>query len=98
VGIILKVCSYYYLQEVELQKRLRMKKLIVVFVLLFQALCNTHDKEIFELLTSTYNEKNTGKRGAVGSQLVIQRAQIILEEVKQLGLFTRLQCLEYIGG
>lgn len=89
----------YYLQYggSTLAFSLRRQEFLIPVGIILKALSNTQDKEIFELLTSIYHERNTGKRGAVGTQLVIQRAQIILEEVKQVGLFTRLQCLEYIG-
>jgi len=48
-------------------------------------------------LTSCYNEKYEKGKGVVGTQLVGERAQIILDEVHALSLLTRLECLEYIG-
>jgi len=62
-----------------------------------QALIETTDREIYVNLTSCYNDKYGKGKGAVGTQLVGERAKIILDEVRDLSLFTRLQCLEYIG-
>ncbi|MCO5567759.1 hypothetical protein L7F22_021453 [Adiantum nelumboides] len=89
----------YYMQHgsATLAFSYRRQEFLIPVGIILKALSHTQDKEIFELLTSTYDERYTGKRGAVGTQLVIQRAQIILEEVRQVGLFTRLQCLEYLG-
>ncbi|KAH7297471.1 hypothetical protein KP509_26G071000 [Ceratopteris richardii] len=75
----------------------RRQEFLIPVGIILKALSHTQDREIFELLSSIYDENNSGKRGAVGTQLVVQRAQIILEEVRRVGLFTRLQCLEYIG-
>lgn len=36
-------------------------------------------------------------RGAIGSQLVGERAKIILDEVRELSLLDRSQCLQHIG-
>eukprot|EP00249_Psilotum_nudum_P029207 c39666_g1_i1 orf=2-877(-) len=69
----------------------RLEYLIPVGIVL-KALLNTQDREIYDLLTSVQQEENDGIRGAVGTQLVSQRVQIILEEVKQLSLSTQLQC------
>ncbi|KAI5063258.1 hypothetical protein GOP47_0021805, partial [Adiantum capillus-veneris] len=89
----------YYMQygSATLAFSYRRQEFLIPVGIILKALVQTQDKEIFELLTSSYDERNTGKRGAVGTQLVIQRAQIILEEVRQVGLFTMLQCLEYLG-
>lgn len=62
-----------------------------------QALIDTNDHEIFLSLTSCYNEKYQRQKGAVGTQLAGERAQIILDEVRALLLLTRSQCLEHIG-
>ncbi|XP_061348882.1 DNA-directed RNA polymerase I subunit 2 isoform X2 [Gastrolobium bilobum] len=65
--------------------------------IVLKALIDTTDREIYVNLTSCYNEKYEKGKGAVGTQLVGERAKIILDEVRDLSLFTRLQCLEYIG-
>ncbi|KAK7317376.1 hypothetical protein RJT34_01538 [Clitoria ternatea] len=65
--------------------------------IILKALIDTSDREIYVNLTSCYNEKYEKGKGAVGTQLVGERAKIILNEVRDLSLFTRLQCLEYIG-
>ncbi|CAK8540173.1 unnamed protein product [Lathyrus sativus] len=65
--------------------------------ILLKALIDTTDREIYVNLTSCYNEKYEKGKGAVGTQLVGERAKIILDEVRDLSLFTRLQCLQYIG-
>lgn len=36
-------------------------------------------------------------KGVVGTQLVGERAKIILDELRDLALFTREQCLQHIG-
>lgn len=89
----------YYLQygSASLAFSLRRQEFLIPVAFILKALSNTQDKEIFDLLTSVHSQNNLGQRGAVGTQLVIQRAQIVLEEAKQHGLFTRMQCLEYIG-
>lgn len=48
-------------------------------------------------LTSVYNEKYEKAMGCVGTQILSERAKIILNEVRDLNLFTRIQCLQYIG-
>ncbi|KAF1896751.1 hypothetical protein Lal_00034451 [Lupinus albus] len=65
--------------------------------IVLKALIDTTDREIYVNLTSCYNEKYEKGKGVVGTQLVGERAKIILDEVRNLSLFTRLQCLEYIG-
>ncbi|KAI9111297.1 hypothetical protein K1719_017709 [Acacia pycnantha] len=65
--------------------------------IVLKALVDTTDHEIYVNLTCCYNEKHEKGKGAVGTQLVGERAKIILDEVRDLSLFTRLQCLEYIG-
>lgn len=62
-----------------------------------QALIDTTDHEIFTSLTSVYNDKYEKAVGCVGTQILGERAKIILNEVRDLKLFTRIQCLEYIG-
>ncbi|MED6173334.1 DNA-directed RNA polymerase I subunit RPA2 [Stylosanthes scabra] len=65
--------------------------------IVLKALIDTTDREIYVNLTSCYNEKYGKGKGTVGTHLVGERAKIILDEVRDLSLFTRLQCLEYIG-
>lgn len=61
-----------------------------------QALIEVSEFEIYEQLTAIQSDlKNT--KGVVGSQFVSQRAKIILEEVKNLALFTRVECLQFLG-
>lgn len=62
-----------------------------------QALIDTNEYEIYEQLSSVQIEIKKDTKGAVGSQFVSQRAKIILEEVRQLALFTRAECLQFIG-
>ena len=62
-----------------------------------QALVDTTDHEIYVSLTCCYSERDEMEKGAVGTQLMGERAKIILDEVRDLSLFTRLQCLEHIG-
>nr|XP_016437379.1 PREDICTED: DNA-directed RNA polymerase I subunit 2-like [Nicotiana tabacum] len=62
-----------------------------------QALVDTTDHEIYVNLTCCYNEEYDRVKGSVGTQLVGERAKIILDEVQALSLFTRAQCLQHIG-
>ncbi|XP_010520079.1 PREDICTED: DNA-directed RNA polymerase I subunit 2 [Tarenaya hassleriana] len=64
---------------------------------LLKALIETNDKEIYESLNCCYNEEYGRGEGAIGTQLVRERAKIILDEVRDLGLFTREQCRRHIG-
>ncbi|KAK6233604.1 hypothetical protein QUC31_006010 [Theobroma cacao] len=65
--------------------------------IILKALIDTNDREIYTKLTCCYNEKNGEGKGAVGTQLVGERAKIILDEVQHLALFTQEQCLQHIG-
>lgn len=58
---------------------------------------DTTDREIYASLTCCYSEKYGKGKGVVGTQLIGERAQIILDEVQALLLFTRSECLEHIG-
>jgi hypothetical protein len=62
-----------------------------------QALVDTTDHEIYVSLTCSYSERGETEKGTVGTQLMGERAKIILDEVRDLSLFTRRQCLEHIG-
>ncbi|CAK9159049.1 unnamed protein product, partial [Ilex paraguariensis] len=55
------------------------------------ALADTTDHEIYVTLTCCYNEKYDSVKGSVGTQLVGERVKIILDEVRDLSLFTRIQ-------
>lgn len=48
-------------------------------------------------LISCYNDEDEEGKGVVGTALVGERAKIILDEVKNLSLYTREQCLQHIG-
>lgn len=62
-----------------------------------KALADTTDHEIYVSLTCFYNEKHGRGKGCVGTQLVGERVKIILDEVRDLSLFTRIQCLQHLG-
>ncbi|KAI3416630.1 uncharacterized protein J3R85_015253 [Psidium guajava] len=64
---------------------------------ILKALIDTNDHEIYASLTSCYSEKYERGKGVVGTQLVSERAKIIVDELRDLGLFTRRQCLQHIG-
>ncbi|KAL2326335.1 hypothetical protein Fmac_025393 [Flemingia macrophylla] len=76
---------------------LRGREYLLPVGIVLKALIDTTDREIYLNLTSCYNEKYEKGKGAVGTQLVGERAKIILDELRDLSLFTRHQCLEYIG-
>uniref|UniRef100_A0A2P2LTX3 DNA-directed RNA polymerase n=2 Tax=Rhizophora mucronata TaxID=61149 RepID=A0A2P2LTX3_RHIMU len=65
--------------------------------MVLKALVETTDCEIYEKLTCCYNGKYEKVKGAVGTQLVAERAKIILDEVRDLSLLTRDDCLQHIG-
>lgn len=71
--------------------------MISIFTSFSQALIDTTDHEIYVSLTSCYSDKHEKGKGAVGTQLVGERAKIILDEVRDLALFDHRQCLEHIG-
>ncbi|KAK2634349.1 hypothetical protein Ddye_029141 [Dipteronia dyeriana] len=73
------------------------KEYLLPVGIVLKALVDTNDHEIYENLTSCYGENYVKEKGAVGSQLVCERAKIILDEVRDLSLFTRFQCLQHIG-
>lgn len=62
-----------------------------------QALIEVNDREIFERLMSGCSERDERRKGAVGTQLVRERAKIILDEVRDLALITHHQSLQHIG-
>ncbi|XP_062174950.1 DNA-directed RNA polymerase I subunit 2 [Alnus glutinosa] len=65
--------------------------------IVLKALIEVNDREIFERLTCCCSEKDEREKGAVATQLVRERAKIILDEVRDLSLVTHLQCLKHIG-
>ncbi|KAI3444963.1 hypothetical protein Pfo_001628 [Paulownia fortunei] len=65
--------------------------------IILKALTETTDHEIYVSLTCCYNEKYDRVKGSVGTQLVGERAKIILDELQNLSLYTRAQCLQHIG-
>lgn len=65
--------------------------------IVLKALVETTDREIYENLTCYYDEKYEKVKGAVGSQLLGERAKIILDEVRDASLFTQDDCLQHIG-
>ncbi|PWA86659.1 nuclear RNA polymerase A2 [Artemisia annua] len=77
--------------------RIRGRENLLPIGLVLKALIDTTDHEIFTSLTSVYNDKYEKAVGCVGTQILGERAKIILNEVRDLKLFTRIQCLEYIG-
>lgn len=48
-------------------------------------------------LTCCYNGKYDRVKGSVGTQLIGERAKIILDELQSFSLYTRTQCLQHIG-
>ncbi|KAL4563574.1 hypothetical protein LXL04_027617 [Taraxacum kok-saghyz] len=77
--------------------RIRGRENLLPIGLVLKALIDTTDHEIFMSLSSVYNEKYEKAMGSVGTQIMSERAKIILNEVRDLSLFTRVQCLQYIG-
>ncbi|KAF7139126.1 hypothetical protein RHSIM_Rhsim07G0068800 [Rhododendron simsii] len=65
--------------------------------LVLKALADTTDHELYVSLTCCYNEKYKGGKGCVGTPLLGERVKIILDEVRDLSLFTRSQCLQHLG-
>ncbi|BBN05770.1 DNA-directed RNA polymerase I subunit RPA2 [Marchantia polymorpha subsp. ruderalis] len=76
---------------------LRKQEFLIPVGLIIKALVDTSDREIYEQLISVQSGYDKSTKGVVGSQFVSQRARIILEDVQRLNLFTRIQCLQYIG-
>ncbi|KAG2537245.1 hypothetical protein PVAP13_9NG147800 [Panicum virgatum] len=65
--------------------------------IVLKALIDTSDREIFTSLTCCYSDKYGRGKGVVSTQLIGERAQIILDEVRDLSLLTHMQCLMHIG-
>lgn len=65
--------------------------------IILKALIETTDHEIYVSLTCCYNDKYDRVKGSVGTQLIGERAKIILDELQSFSLYTRTQCLQHIG-
>ncbi|CAL1402187.1 unnamed protein product [Linum trigynum] len=73
------------------------REYLVPVGIVLKAFIETYDQEIYQQLTSCNSDGHEKGKGAVGSQLVGERAKIILEEVRDLSLFTQDDCLRHIG-
>ncbi|KAG0486288.1 hypothetical protein HPP92_008383 [Vanilla planifolia] len=91
--------TLYYLQNGSARVGFRVagKEYLLPVGLVLKALIDTTDHEIYLNLTCCYNDKYHKDRGTVGTQLIGERAQIILDELRNLSLITRNQCLKHIG-
>ncbi|PKI68716.1 hypothetical protein CRG98_010773 [Punica granatum] len=89
----------YYLQNgsARLGVWIQGREYLLPVAVVLKALVDTSDHEIYASLTSCSTEKHERVKGAVGTQLVGERAKIILDELRDLALFTRQQCLQHIG-
>ncbi|KAI4382946.1 hypothetical protein MLD38_008837 [Melastoma candidum] len=65
--------------------------------IVLKALIDTTDHEIYTSLTCCYSEKHAQGKGVVGTQLLAERAKIILDDIRHANLITRQECLQYIG-
>ncbi|XP_019055826.1 PREDICTED: DNA-directed RNA polymerase I subunit 2 [Nelumbo nucifera] len=75
---------------------IRGKEYLLPVGIVLKALIDTSDHEIYVSLTC-HSEVNQKAKGTVGTQLVGERVKIILDEVRDLSLFTHLQCIQHIG-
>ncbi|KAK4488645.1 hypothetical protein RD792_004414 [Penstemon davidsonii] len=73
------------------------KEYLLPVGVILKALTEATDHEIYVSLTCCYNEKYDRVKGSVGTQLIGERAKIILDELQTLSLFTHAQCLQHIG-
>ncbi|KAJ8491401.1 hypothetical protein OPV22_013122 [Ensete ventricosum] len=89
----------YYLENgsARLGFWIRGREFLLPVGIVLKALVDTNDHEIFVSLTCCYNDRYQREKGAVATQLIGERAQIILDEVRDLSLWTRSQCLKHIG-
>ncbi|WOL19443.1 DNA-directed RNA polymerase I subunit 2 [Canna indica] len=89
----------YYLENgsARLGFWMRGREFLLPVGIVLKSLIDTNDHEIFVSLTCCYNDRYKGEKGAVGTQLIGERAQIILGEARDLTLLTRSQCLKHIG-
>ncbi|OMO87241.1 hypothetical protein COLO4_20729 [Corchorus olitorius] len=103
VGVVLKfslstcACKNVIVHQTAIAINLLFLTRLSKFMLLHEALIDTNDHEIYKKLTCCYSEKNGEVKGAVGTQLIGERAKIILDEAQHLALFTQEQCLQHIG-
>ncbi|KAJ4969689.1 hypothetical protein NE237_002788 [Protea cynaroides] len=89
----------YYLQNgsARLGFWIRGREYLLPVGVVLKALIDTYDHEIYVSLTCCYSEACQREKGAVGTQLLGERVKIILDEVRNLSLFTHHQCLRHIG-
>ncbi|CAN6287845.1 unnamed protein product [Urochloa humidicola] len=89
----------YYLQNgsARLGFWLAGREFLLPVGIVLKALIDTSDREIFTSLTCCYSDKYGRGKGVVSTQLIGERAQIILDEVRDQSLLTRMQCLVHIG-
>jgi len=77
--------------------RLGGREFLLPVGIVLKALIDTSDREIFTSLTCCYSDKHGREKGVVSTQLIGERAKIILDEVRDLSLLTHMQCLMHIG-
>uniref|UniRef100_A0A1J3HB27 DNA-directed RNA polymerase subunit beta n=1 Tax=Noccaea caerulescens TaxID=107243 RepID=A0A1J3HB27_NOCCA len=65
--------------------------------LVLKALTETNDEEIYESIKCCYDERYGKSDGGIGTQLVRERAKIILDEVRSMNLYTRKDCRKHLG-
>ncbi|KAL5224278.1 hypothetical protein ABZP36_010917 [Zizania latifolia] len=89
----------YYLQNgsARLGFWLGGREILLPVGIVLKALIDTSDREIFTSLTCCYSDHYERGKGVVSTQLIGERAQIILDEVRDLSLLTRRECLLHIG-
>lgn len=89
----------YYLQNgsARLGFSIKRREYLLPVGIILKALIDTNDYEIYTSLACCYSETHKKGKGVVGSQLVGERAKIILDEVRALSLLTHLQCKQHIG-
>ncbi|GBG84447.1 hypothetical protein CBR_g38732 [Chara braunii] len=71
---------------------LRKEEFFIPVAIILKALVEVSDKEIFERLVAM-----GGSDGKNESQFSAQRAELLLRETRRFGLFTRPQCLAFLG-
>ncbi|XP_024524228.1 DNA-directed RNA polymerase I subunit 2 [Selaginella moellendorffii] len=76
---------------------IRRQEFVIPVGIILKAFMDTSDREIFEQLSGIHVQGQEQSKGAVGSQLISQRARIIIEETQRQPCLTRLDCLRYIG-
>ena len=82
------ICLHYLTDgKIMLRFSFRKNEYLVPLVLVLKSLIEVSDKQIFQDIVQD-NPSNT---------FVSDRAELLLRDFKDLGLFTRQQCLDYIG-